>query len=277
MSIRVAINGYGRIGRNILRAHYESSKSHDLAIVAVNDLGPPETNAHLTRYDTAHGKFPGKVELDLPGGNYSYEIERGPEYLCSAGSFTLSGERRRSIKVTLSRLADLAGEGWWSGDMHVHRPVKDIELLMQAEDLHIAPVMTWWNNQNQWARQPLPVQRLVQFDRDRFYHVMAGEDEREGGALLYFNLPHPLLITGAGREHPSPMTFLAEARRQKNVWIDFHVFDGNERLVHSETLALTYREPGGGDGDLFVFEGRVFKGTGGVPKAEWPRPDAHSP
>src|SRR5690349_4182688 len=64
MTVRVAINGYGRIGRNILRSHYESGKSHDLAIVAVNDLGPPETNAHLTRYDTAHGKFPGKVEVD---------------------------------------------------------------------------------------------------------------------------------------------------------------------------------------------------------------------
>jgi glyceraldehyde 3-phosphate dehydrogenase len=63
MTVRVAINGYGRIGRNILRAHYESDKSHDLAIVAINDLGPPETNAHLTRYDTAHGKFPGKVEV----------------------------------------------------------------------------------------------------------------------------------------------------------------------------------------------------------------------
>src|SRR5689334_18739601 len=64
MTVRVAINGYGRIGRNILRSHYESGKSHDLAIVAVNDLGPPETNAHLTRYDTAHGKFPGTVEVD---------------------------------------------------------------------------------------------------------------------------------------------------------------------------------------------------------------------
>jgi glyceraldehyde 3-phosphate dehydrogenase len=63
MTVRVAINGYGRIGRNILRAHYESGKKHDLAIVALNDLGPPETNAHLTRYDTAHGKFPGKVEV----------------------------------------------------------------------------------------------------------------------------------------------------------------------------------------------------------------------
>ena len=64
MTIKVAINGYGRIGRNILRAHYEGGKKHDLAIVAVNDLGSPETNAHLTRYDTAHGRFPGKVSVE---------------------------------------------------------------------------------------------------------------------------------------------------------------------------------------------------------------------
>jgi glyceraldehyde 3-phosphate dehydrogenase len=64
MTIRVAINGYGRIGRNVLRAHYESNKSHDIEIVAINDLGDPKTNAHLTRYDTVHGKFPGTVEVD---------------------------------------------------------------------------------------------------------------------------------------------------------------------------------------------------------------------
>src|SRR2546430_16997291 len=64
MTIKVAINGYGRIGRNVLRAHYEGGKSHDLAIVAINDLGSPETNAHLTRYDTTHGKFPGRIEVD---------------------------------------------------------------------------------------------------------------------------------------------------------------------------------------------------------------------
>jgi glyceraldehyde 3-phosphate dehydrogenase len=60
----VAISGYGRIGRMILRAHYEARKKHDLAIVAVNDLGDAKTNAHLTKYDTAHGRFPGKVEVD---------------------------------------------------------------------------------------------------------------------------------------------------------------------------------------------------------------------
>jgi len=67
MTIRVAINGYGRIGRNILRAHYETGKKHGLEIVAVNDLGNAETNAHLTRYDTVHGKFHGKVEVDGDG------------------------------------------------------------------------------------------------------------------------------------------------------------------------------------------------------------------
>jgi len=64
MTIRVAINGYGRIGRNILRAHYEGGKRHDLQFVAINDLGNAQTNAHLTRYDTAHGKFPGTVAVE---------------------------------------------------------------------------------------------------------------------------------------------------------------------------------------------------------------------
>ncbi len=64
MAIRVAINGYGRIGRNILRAHYEGGKKHDIEIVAINDLGDPQTNAHLTQYDTAHGKFPGTVGVE---------------------------------------------------------------------------------------------------------------------------------------------------------------------------------------------------------------------
>jgi glyceraldehyde 3-phosphate dehydrogenase len=64
MTIKVAINGYGRIGRNILRAHYEGGKKHDIQIVAINDLGDTKINAHLTKYDTAHGKFPGTVAID---------------------------------------------------------------------------------------------------------------------------------------------------------------------------------------------------------------------
>src|SRR5450755_1862972 len=64
MPIKVGINGYGRIGRNILRALYESKRNGEIQIVAINDLGDAQTNAHLTRYDTAHGKFPGEVHVD---------------------------------------------------------------------------------------------------------------------------------------------------------------------------------------------------------------------
>jgi glyceraldehyde 3-phosphate dehydrogenase len=64
MTIKVAINGFGRIGRMVLRAHYESGKKQPLQFVAVNDLGDANTNAHLLKYDTAHGKFPGSVRVD---------------------------------------------------------------------------------------------------------------------------------------------------------------------------------------------------------------------
>lgn len=86
MTIRVAINGYGRIGRNVLRAHYESGKKNDIQIVAINDLGKPESNAHLTRYDTAHGRFPGTVEVDgdymvVNGDRIKVFAERDPAKL----------------------------------------------------------------------------------------------------------------------------------------------------------------------------------------------------
>ena len=92
MTVRVAINGYGRIGRNILRSHYEDNKKHDLQIVAINDLGPVETNAHLTRYDTTHRKFPGKVEVDgdhmvVNGDRIKVLAQRDPSQLpwCQLG------------------------------------------------------------------------------------------------------------------------------------------------------------------------------------------------
>lgn len=86
MSIRVAINGYGRIGRNILRAHYEGGCRHPLRIVAINDLGSPDTNAHLTRYDSVHGPFPHPVEVAGPdlvvdGDRIRVTAERDPARL----------------------------------------------------------------------------------------------------------------------------------------------------------------------------------------------------
>jgi glyceraldehyde 3-phosphate dehydrogenase len=64
MAVKVGINGYGRIGRNVLRAIYEAGRSREIQVVAINDLADAATNAHLTQYDTAHGKFPGKIGVE---------------------------------------------------------------------------------------------------------------------------------------------------------------------------------------------------------------------
>jgi glyceraldehyde 3-phosphate dehydrogenase len=86
MPVKVAINGYGRIGRNILRALYEGKRRHEIQIVAINDLGDAKTNAHLTRYDTAHGPFPFKVGVDgdslvIDGDRIKVCAERDPSKL----------------------------------------------------------------------------------------------------------------------------------------------------------------------------------------------------
>ncbi len=85
MVVRVAINGFGRIGRNVLRAIVESDR-HDIEVVGINDLGPVETNAHLVRYDSVHGKFPGTVTvsgdtIDVGRGPINVTAERDPSKL----------------------------------------------------------------------------------------------------------------------------------------------------------------------------------------------------
>ena len=85
MAVRVAINGFGRIGRNTLRAIVESGRT-DIEVVAVNDLGPVETNAHLLRYDSVHGRFPAEVKvsgdtIDVGRGPIKVTAEKDPSKL----------------------------------------------------------------------------------------------------------------------------------------------------------------------------------------------------
>jgi hypothetical protein len=158
--------------------------------------------------------------VGLPEGEYRAVAERGPEYDAPAMALSVRGESEKGCRLNFTRLVDLSKEGWWSGDLHVHRPLKDVELLMRAEDLHVAPVITWWNSRDLWKGKEIPATTVTRFDQDRFYEVMAGEDEREGGALMYYGLPRPLAIGGAGREHPSPVAFLLEAKKTPGVHVD---------------------------------------------------------
>ncbi|MBI2823895.1 MAG: hypothetical protein HYX69_04285 [Planctomycetia bacterium] len=174
-----------------------------------------------------HFVFPGKIALKLPKGTYTFELERGPEYVDRKGHFTINDGANDEQEIDLKRAVDMAAEGWWSGDLHVHRPAAEIRLLMQAEDLHVAPLITWWNERNLLPDGRPPKQPVVRFDGNRIYDLMGGEDERGGGALLFFNLKEPLPLVGPPKgtgaqkmEYPPSMKFLLAAREQESAWID---------------------------------------------------------
>ncbi len=161
----------------------------------------------------------GTASVTLEPGKYRYEIESGPEWNAAKGEFTLADGQTVAVAEKLARLANLSAEGWWSGETHIHRSLADIELLMRAEDLHVGAVATWWNNRSEWLKTAVPENRTRNFDGDRFYHVLGGEDERGGGALMLLNLKQPLALIGAAREYPPSVKFLADAKAA-GAWVD---------------------------------------------------------
>lgn len=169
-----------------------------------------------------HFAFPGTVELELNRGAYTFLVERGPEYVHVRGHFTINDYAQDEKVVHLKRAVDMAAENWWAGDLHVERPLREIELAMRAENLHVASVITWTDEKNPWDGKRQPEQTVVQFDGNRFYDLMAGRDQRGGGgAMLLSNLDSPLDLAGATRDHPSAAEFLLAAReRNSSAWVD---------------------------------------------------------
>jgi hypothetical protein len=167
-----------------------------------------------------HHVIDGREILELREGAYRIEVERGPEHGAEVLDLRVTAGSRKETSFLMKRIVDLSAEGWWSGELHVHRPLKDIELLMRAEDLHVAPVITWWNGKDLWEGKEIPASLVTKFDSNRFYRGMEGEDEREGGALMYYGLPRPLAIRHASREYPSPVVFLEAAKGTAGIHVD---------------------------------------------------------
>jgi hypothetical protein len=193
-SARVALNSL--VFATLIVSHAAEPTNENVALRITDNSGQP-LPARIHLKDSSgkphqpkqlpfwrdHFVCAGEARLELTEGSYAIEVERGPEYSAHRGEFVVTSGKTADIKVALHRIADLAAEGWWSGELHVHRPIADAELLMRAEDLHVAQFITWWNKQNLWSNG-LPANPLRQFEDNRFAHVLAGEDEREGGALL---------------------------------------------------------------------------------------------
>ena len=165
-----------------------------------------------------HFALDGSILLKLPNGSYVFEIERGPEYRVVTGHFTINENAKDSKTIELNRFADMAHEGWWSGDLEVARPAKDIELLLRADDLHVAEVVGWGNGKGPPAKlAPVP-QPLVTFDENRCYQLLAGIEQRPDGSLLLLNRNQPLDDADSAGE--SLTSLIRRARDDGPAWID---------------------------------------------------------
>ena len=166
-----------------------------------------------------HFVFEGEIALKLPKGQYQFVIERGLEYLTQTGQFKIENFSKDTTVVELQRFADMAAEGWWSGDLDTARPADNLELLMRADDLHVVELITWPGREVLLPKRKTSGGPLVEFDSNRFYHTSAGIDARGGGTLLLLNLDQPLDLGGLRPEYP-PQSATIAAVKQAGGWVD---------------------------------------------------------
>jgi len=162
-----------------------------------------------------HFTFDGKISLKLPKGDYDFTIEHGLEYTPQTGRFTMDNFSKDKRTFELDRFADMSAEGWWSGELDVARPAIDLPLLMRAEGLHVATLITWPGREILLPSGYDPARTLVSFDKNRFVHVGGGIDTREGGTLLLLNLSKPLALESLSTQLGS-----LEETRTHHGWAD---------------------------------------------------------
>lgn len=197
--INIMIVERGKPGPLPCRLHIE-----DWGGRSILPTGFPAFQTHIT--------IPGKARFILKPGRHKVSIERGPEYTRIETVWDVKPGGLGRFEYSLERLVDLARDGWWSGDLHVHRAPAEIEEVMLGEDLHVAPVVTWWRNRRRWIFVKPTPPFLRTFDGNRFFDLSAGEDERDGGAVQFFGLKEPLPIEYLPTNGLPASLFLEKAR-----------------------------------------------------------------
>ena len=185
-----------------------------------------------------HIAIPGNVTLRLPNGLYFFEIERGLEYTTMSGNFKIETFADDSKTIELRRATDMSEHGWWSGDLDVRRPIKDIELVMSADDLHLAMLLddgkhrrrptrpkTTPSSKTKASKATDETKMPVRFDKDRYYSTDAFEITWPGTTVYCFNGENVAedLHLGADRllrEKRLPLAQLKTIREKSRGWID---------------------------------------------------------
>ncbi|MBN2023775.1 MAG: hypothetical protein JW809_13390 [Pirellulales bacterium] len=167
-----------------------------------------------------HVALPGRVTLDLPKGDYAFELERGLEYVTRSGRFTIDHFADDAKEVDLKRFVDMSARGWWSGDLDVRREPGQIELVMQAEDLHVAALIESQRRKSKTppdAAAPSP----KRFDDNRYYSTATALLAWPGTRLVCLNVEKPPAAPAAGEVFPAELEqTLTAIHEQPGAWID---------------------------------------------------------
>jgi len=158
----------------------------------------------LDGHFTVDGEF---TISNLPAGNVSILIEKGKEYRSISDELVIRRGEDHHVECELHRWINMAERGWYSGDLHIHRPLSDMAHLILAEDLNVAPDITVWNQRNEWADKEIPQDKVVEVDKTHAYGVLTQEDERGGGAVMVMNLDSPIDLGTTSRWYPANFTY----------------------------------------------------------------------
>ncbi len=167
-----------------------------------------------------HFVFDGRITLDLPKGNYSFELERGLEYRTLSGHFTIEPFADDAKEVDMKRFVDMSKFGWWSGDLDVRRPIRHVKLLMQADDLHVVTLEAGSNRKGA-ARIGGPKDpKVVRFDFNRYYSRAGAVHTWPGATVAYFNLSDALALPAPTAGAALPWEILTQVRSRPGAWVD---------------------------------------------------------
>ena len=217
---------------------------------------------HPRQPDLGVVSCPDEARFDYRPGAHTLRVERGTEYQPIELRFQVRAGDQLRETVQLSRWVHMSTRGWWSGDTHVHRVQQDMEAIMKAADLHLAPTITRWNDRSsleQWPQDP-----VYTLPEDRAYSVNNSEDERQWGAALFSNLDAPVQLYSRRQHphHPGPVTCCQEARRlnghidlEKLIWWEAPVI---ATLISPDTVGLANNH--------FLEEGMLAREAWGRPR-----------
>jgi hypothetical protein len=158
----------------------------------------------------------GECDLEVPAGRYTVIAEHGLEYERIERAVNVTEQSPAKLALSLKPWIRMRDRGWWSGDMHVHRPLEDAPSLALAEDLNISVAITMWNKRNLWEGKPFPENPVIEASPNHLVTVLNAEDERGGGAWILHGVKRPLDLGVDGRWYPPGIKFVREARAQKS-------------------------------------------------------------